>query len=264
MAKTLARTKAKKKQWYSIIAPARFDGQHVGEAHVTNPNDLVGRRLKVSMRDVTNNRRAQHIDLDLEVHKVAEDRAQTFVRGFSISPSTVKRYVRRGRTRIDDSFVARTSEDYRLRIKPIIVTHGTTVNNVQKKIRKATKQRLQKLCKNNTYDDVLDAILGFDIQKELKEDLSKLYPIRTLEIRVFRLLDNVVPDGRPVPETEEDESDDETADEAADDEAADEASAEPSGDETSEASEESSSDTDDEAAEDTTSDEAADDDSTKN
>ncbi len=183
-----ATLQAKKKEWHPIIAPDRFDNEKICESYVADSDDLEGRNVTVNMRDVTGDKRTQNMEIDFLITDVQEGKARTMVQGFKVLDGAIKRYIRKGRSRVDDSFTATTADGKRVRVKPLVVTYNRAPEEVLTKIRKRTKERIRELCEENAYEGVLDNVLNFNVQDELKEDLSELHPVRNFEIRAFRLL----------------------------------------------------------------------------
>jgi len=114
-------TKAKK-QWYQIVAPEMFRGKSLGEVILFKPESFLGKTFSVNLMNVVSDVRKQNINIFFEASGLKEGRINTKVVGYEMMPSSVKRLVRRGKNKIDLSFVCRTSDGTHVRIKPILIT----------------------------------------------------------------------------------------------------------------------------------------------
>lgn len=102
-------------------------------------------------------------------------------------PSYIRRFVRRGVIKIDDSFIITTSDKKKLRIKPTFVTRKKVKGAVETALRKEERDFLAKLCTGYSKDDLFIAIINGDIQKQLSKKLKKVYPLSFCEIREIKL-----------------------------------------------------------------------------
>jgi len=191
MAKTIkkssrASSKVKKKRWFTIVSPKILGEKPVGESYLVDPETSVGRTIKVNLMQVTGDVKNQNASVKFQISEAKENKLMTKIIGYNFSSSTIKRFVRRKMSRIDDSLVIRTKDDVLVRIKPFCLTRGKISRAVQYNMRASMKEELIGLIKETNYEDLFSNTLKYKIQKELKDKLSKVYPVRTLEIRVLK------------------------------------------------------------------------------
>ena len=177
----------KKKRWYALVAPAVFDEAIIGETPAAEEKDVVGRTIKINLMVVTNDMKKQNTNVTLEVTSVSADKAQTQLIGFEVVPSFIKRMVRAKKDRIDDSFLCETSDNKVVRMKPFCLTASQTSNRIRTLLRKVGRDFLFKNIAKTTYDELIAALVTNRVQMDLKAALSKIYPVKSCEIRVMKL-----------------------------------------------------------------------------
>lgn len=177
----------KRKKWHRVLAPKLFNEMVIGETPALEPNMLVGRTLKINMVTLTGDMKKQMFDVVFEIEKVMGDTAYTIIKRYEMSPAAVRRFVRRDRNRVDDSFICKTADNKIVRIKPFMVTFSKTSNSVLNSIRKKSSEFIARGVATMSYDDLCREIVNYSLQKALREMISKVYPLRFCDIRVLEL-----------------------------------------------------------------------------
>ena len=180
--------KRKKKSWVPMHAPKMLNDALLGETLVSDKKDVIGKVLTLNYSIFTKDMKKQNLDVLFKVISIVDDKAQTRIHGLSLTNSYVKRLVRRGKSKIEDSFTVKTNDGLNIRIKPLVITNNTVNSSLATKIRLLVKERLEKFVSSNGLDDLFETLLKQKIQKELKDELSKLYPLRYVDIRVAKVL----------------------------------------------------------------------------
>jgi len=179
--------KAVKKRWFKIVAPKLFNNRIVGEVPVTEPDSLKGRSMKTNMFTLTDNMRKQNTEVNLLIDNVQGDQAKTSMIGYRILPTSIKRLVRKGRTRIDLTTKAITKDEKVVTIKILLITRNLVKGSVSRTMVTETKRILEKKISSSNFNELCETIVYGKIQKELKEKLAKTYPLRICDIREFKL-----------------------------------------------------------------------------
>jgi len=185
MAKQVLAQKKKKKKWYPIYAPKIFNNQLIGESLVASPEDLKGKYINANLSTITNDMKKQKINIKLKVTSVKDGKGHADVIGLQLIQTFVKRLIRRGRTKIDDSFTAKTKEGIKVRIKPLIITNTNCVRSTASQIRMEARKQLKETISKQPFITSVEDIINGKIQRSLKEQLSKIFPLRSVDIRVF-------------------------------------------------------------------------------
>jgi ribosomal protein S3AE len=102
-----------------------------------------------------------------------------------MSPSILKRLIRKNKRKIDDSFIATTNDGTLVKVKPMILTNYIVPKDVRRSIRLLTRYYILDLVAKGNYDDFINAILSTDIQRALKAKLDKVSPISVVLVRAF-------------------------------------------------------------------------------
>ena len=181
--KKITTTKVKKKKWYPILASKNFNELLLGESYVSDPEVLKNKFVNINMSTLTKKFRDQNINLTFKIYSVVESRARTNLIKYVILPSFLKRFVRRDKSKIADSFIAKDKIGKRIRVKPMIITHNLAAKSQQTKIRKLAKDFTKAYLQKVTFDNFVNELIKKIFQKKLREILKKVTPIKFAEIR---------------------------------------------------------------------------------
>lgn len=184
-----AAEKVKKKKWFPVLAPKLFSERVIGEIPLYESGSMLNRGLTVNMMNLTGDPKSQHINVKVRINEVKEGKGMTEILGLEIMPSSVKRLVRRDRTKIDDSVVVQTSDKKKVRIKPLLITNSIVDASVTKSIRTKVRNNLARFVARLTYEQLVEEILSYKLQKFIGNLACKITPIRTSEIRAFVLVE---------------------------------------------------------------------------
>ncbi|MBD3309987.1 hypothetical protein GF351_02095 [Candidatus Woesearchaeota archaeon] len=177
------KTKVKKKRWIKIVAPKSFNQELLGETYVLEPKQVLGRHISVNLMSLTRDPKKQNTDLTFYANQLSGEEVMTEIAGYRLSPSTIKRMVRRGKDRIDHSFVAVTSDKKRIRIKPLMITLSCTHRPARAALKKGLEKAMKSAVSKNTFEKLIHDIITFRFQRTMKDAVKKIYPLRTVEIR---------------------------------------------------------------------------------
>ena len=186
-AKAVTAPKIKKKQWVSIVAPAAQNNLVLGETYVTEPEAALGRVIHANLKNITDNMRDQSIYLTFKITQVAGKNLQTEATGYYVMPSSLKKITRRNTRRIDESFVVKTKDGQSVRIKPVIVTTHKTVRSIESALRLEMKRSFAREVVQVSFPELLQKLINHAIIATVKKKISKIYPVRALEIKIVEL-----------------------------------------------------------------------------
>ena len=186
--KKVKATKVKKKKWVAVIAPKSFNSVHIGDTHVAEDEEVLKKSLSLNLGTVLGDMRKQSYHARFDVTSVKENKAQTALVSLTMTPSGVKRLIRRGRTKIEDSFLAKLRTGQIVRIKPVIVTINTCSKPTATAIRHAIRAKLKEVLASSSIEEFIQEIIGNKIQKVLKTVAQGSHPVRSADIRTVQLL----------------------------------------------------------------------------
>ena len=183
--KTNVVLKKKKRKWVSIFAPKSFGGMELGECYLADAQELKGKRLKVSLSNIGKGKN-NSIKIIFEVDGVSEGNGTTSAIGYYILNSFSRRVVKKGRTKIHKVLKLKTKDGVEAIIKVVLSTQNKVQGQVSKSLRVGVDKEIGDVFKKNTFEKVLDSVIGYQFQKSLRKSLSKIYPVASLEIVSFK------------------------------------------------------------------------------
>jgi len=180
-------TKWKKKKWYSIVAPQVFNNQFLGETTTIEPGKVVGKSIKVNLMSLTGEVRNQNVNIRMRISGIKDGQAATEVTGYTLSPSFIKRVVRRKQSRLDDLCAVKTKDSKNLILKPMIITRNKANRSEIAALRVAAMQELRKSAAESNYDDFIKLLVHYRLQLDMRKKLSKIFPLKTFEVKKLDL-----------------------------------------------------------------------------
>lgn len=180
-------TKIIRKRWVPILAPKLFHERVIGESYVADPEQLKGRSVFVNMMVLTGDPKKQQVQVQFSISDVKEGKGYAAFKGYAYSPNSIKRLARRGRDKVDDSFLCKTQDNVVLRVKPIIITGSKAPRSVQGALRRTFRRKMKEIVQKETFEQVMRDVLEYKLQGAIKGLLHKFFPVRVLDIRVLKI-----------------------------------------------------------------------------
>jgi small subunit ribosomal protein S3Ae len=176
----------KQKKNYNIIAPDSFNNQNIGSTLASEPNNLVGRVVTASAKDLTGDKTKQQFDLSFEVTEVSGDVAKTKFKKFSISSGYLRSKVRKRMTKIDyiSDF---TFGGEKTRVKVMIAAGRQASKEQRNQIAIKVKSILESH-KENKIDDIIQMIIFGKLGTEIFHSIKNICPVHRVEIQEIKLL----------------------------------------------------------------------------
>lgn len=187
-------TKIKKKRWFQIIGPNLFRGAVLGETYAVELDVMLDKTLKINLMALTNDMKQQNVNMKFQIYEIRDNKAYTKVIGYEVIPATIKRLVRRGKKRMDISFVCETSDKVKIRVKPLLITKKTMKSSVNSALRKTIEEYLKYSIKKMNYENLVSNLMAHRLQHALKNTIRKIYPLRICEIREMSIVKGVAPE----------------------------------------------------------------------
>jgi len=187
--KTRQAIKIKKKKWFTIVTPAFLGKKPIGESYLVDAEQAFGRVVEANLMNLTGDVRNQSSSMKFEITDFKDHVLNTKIISYEMSSSTIKRFVRRKMNKVDDSFTAVTKDGITIRIKPVLLTKGNVSRSIEYRLRAELKKDLIEYINKTPYVNIFDSVLKRKIQKDLKTKLTKLHPVRSVEVRVIKAVD---------------------------------------------------------------------------
>ena len=185
----LARTvkdKWRSKHWFKVRAPGLFQHVELGETAASEPEQVVGRTLEVTLPELSGGGDAAkaHIKLRFRIERVAGDGvAEARFVGHDLTSDYVRRLARRKRSKIDTSFPVTTKDGVEIIVKPVAVGEQRLQTRLRAELRHKIVSLLVDEAKLRTSGEFVREMLQGELSKILAHGLKTLYPLKKIEIR---------------------------------------------------------------------------------
>jgi small subunit ribosomal protein S3Ae len=175
-----------KKVWVDIYAPVEiFNENKIGEtpANKDDVEEIIGRSVDLNLAFVLNNFKYQNYKVIFQINKVSGLKAYTEVKEIMLYSSYIRRITRKGTSKIEDSFIVKTNDGYDVRIKPLVITRFKAHRSQKAEIRKVYRKYLEEKVSSLKYYELIEKVINYDLQNEIKTALNKIFPVSNVEIR---------------------------------------------------------------------------------
>lgn len=137
--------------------------------------------------DLTHELKGRAIELKLIV-EADENQATANPIQLKLMTFYLKRVMRKGIDYAEDSFITQC-EDYKIKIKPFMITRKRVTRKTLKGLRELAKKEIIEYTKDKSFDHIVLDIINNKLQKELSVKLKKIYPLALCEIKYFGIID---------------------------------------------------------------------------
>src|SRR3989338_3478855 len=185
--------KVKKKRWVEVVSPQLFRNEIIGEIPVFEPRTLEGKLMTVNLMTLTKDMKRQNASIKFLLTSVKGDKASTETYGYYLSPTSMRRMVRRGKEKIGFSAVYMTADNKRIRIMPVIIPVTKVKGSVAAAYRKHATNFFFTYASKVSFDEMIRDLITTKLQKELKNELKKIYPVKILEVAKLHIENKKVP-----------------------------------------------------------------------
>ncbi|MBT4823829.1 hypothetical protein HN695_03420 [Candidatus Woesearchaeota archaeon] len=183
----------KKKKWIPILSEKIYDNSIIGETPVEDPTKIIGRSTNVNMMSVSGDMKKQNISIMYKIHNHKENKFYAVPIGYKTSPAYIKRLVRRGRDRIDASFLVKTKDDIVVRVKVILLTKALVYRSSRSQLKKLLEYECGEHSVKLDFYQFFNDVLNNRFQNKTRSMLSKVYPLRTFLVKEINLEEKIDP-----------------------------------------------------------------------
>jgi len=178
MAKTVSAWKQKK--LYTIVTPENFDSQEIGHTIASDPSQVAGRTINISLEELTKDRTKQYLTLVFELIGVAGDRVNTKFKRFYVSEGYLKSKVRKGSTKLD-YMTSLNVGGATVKLKMMVLSRGRITIPQRKQIISTIVDILSRH-KGNSLDQFLQSMVFGKFSTEIYKTIKAVCPISRVEI----------------------------------------------------------------------------------
>ncbi len=122
-----------------------------------------------------------------------------------IDPDYIRRMIRRRKTRIDSVVDVTTSDNFNLRIKPLLVVDRKIISGIETKLRNKVGEFIRTKASSMPFDQFIVYMFSPQISNDIFEEIKTIYPTRKIEIRKSEILRNFKKDIENKDETQVEE-----------------------------------------------------------
>jgi small subunit ribosomal protein S3Ae len=180
---------ALKKKWYEIMSPKMFGEKVVGETLSVDPSSLIGRKVEVSLLELSNNYQRFHVKAQFQIMHVEGDRAFTKFVGHDIMRERLYRMVQRYGRRIDCVQDVTTKDGVRMRVKTVFMLIKRVGTSMKNECRAEAKSIIERIANDTKFEDFVGMIIEGILQQQVRKEVTKLYPVGNIEVRKTEVLD---------------------------------------------------------------------------
>ncbi len=174
------------KEWYRIHAPKFLGEGVIGDTPAMDANMLVGRTVESNLFELTSDASKFHVKLYFKVESVNGSEAYTKFFGQECTRDFISRIVQK-RTGIVETNDILELADGRMRIKAIAICNRPTHSNIDTKIRGKISEMLS--AEKPTIEKFVQDFISGKMQNAIRNEITKIYPIRIFEIRKAEVLE---------------------------------------------------------------------------
>jgi small subunit ribosomal protein S3Ae len=129
-----------------------------------------------------------HVLLRFRVTEVVgQDALTTFV-GHAHQSDHTRRQIRRYRGKIDDVVDVVTTDGYLVRLKPLMITERRCQTSVKQAMRAKSAEIIRACAAKSNYSKLQEAMLGGELETDIRNGVKSIYPCRNVVIRKSQLL----------------------------------------------------------------------------
>ena len=178
---------AVRKQWLKIMAPAQFGNKIIGETRASDPAQVVGRVLEVSLVELVNDLSKFYIKVKLRITDVEGDTCYTEIIGHDCMRERIYRLVQRRTTRLDAIRDIITKDGRPIRVKVVAILGRYATAKVKHAVRADIFSYIDSLS-GLEFDRIMDMVFSGEMNREIKKIAGKHYPTYAVEVRRIHTL----------------------------------------------------------------------------
>ena len=179
--------KWKKKSWYTIFSSKEFAAKEIGTTVAEKPENIVGRTVKISVRDLAGQARRQHVSIIFKIDEVKGNKAYSKAVGHAILESYMRKFVRNRNSKIQLTQLLNLHSGEKM-----LVTSVTLASRVDRKketaIRKIMAEKINEVIALGNSQKIISELVFGNIPQEIVSTAKKVAPIKRIEITKSKLI----------------------------------------------------------------------------
>jgi len=173
----------KAKSWFKVFAPDFLGKQSIGEIISSNPENVPGRVLTVSLGELIQDYSKQNVRASFRIMNVAGDAAYTQFNGHEMTKEFIRAMVKKRASRIDSTITITPLGSAReLQVTITAFTINRARLSQVHEIRAMMVKVVEDYAKEADFESFVSAMLKGDLSKKMFEACKPIFPIRRIEI----------------------------------------------------------------------------------
>lgn len=187
----------KNKVWADIRAPVYIDDKSLGRTPANDIEGVIGRSIKITLMDLTNNYKDLNYHLTFKVSAVDGHLARTEFHEYELSRDFKRAQIRNHRSKIEGIFNLRLNDGAKVRMTTFVVTPKRAAQSVKKQMRQDMHVFLEEKLAGMSFPAFVDELLNGTIKSELYPVAEDNFSIKILDVakvKVIRLPTGSIPE----------------------------------------------------------------------
>ena len=183
------RDKWKSTRWYTIRAPRHpWALKVIGETIAEDESMLIGRNYEILQNELDGDFSKMHVKVQFRISGVVGGDALTEYIGHEMLKDHIRRQVRRDRGKVDDTVDIVTEDGFYVRIKPLLISRNRIKGSQKQEMRTLAREVILKTGATTTWIDLQKSSLDGTLEAKIREEVSKIQPVRGVMIRRTQLI----------------------------------------------------------------------------
>ena len=183
------RDKWKSKRWYTIRAPRHpWAFKVIGETIAEDEAMLIGRNYEILQNELDGDFSKMHVKVQFRITSVVGGDALTEYIGHEMLKDHIRRQVRRDRGKVDDTVDIVTEDGFYVRVKPLLISRNRIKGSQKQEMRTLAREVILKTGATTTWIDLQKSSLDGTLEAKIREEVSKIQPVRGVMIRRTQLI----------------------------------------------------------------------------
>jgi len=173
----------KAKSWFKVYAPEFIGKQLIGEIVSSNPENIPGRVMTVSLGELIQDYSKQNVRASFKINEVAGDAAYTQFTGHEVAKEYVRAMVKRRATRVDSTITVAPlngAKEIQLTVTCFTINHARLAQ--AQEIRSLMVKVVEDFAKEADYESFVNGMLKGDLSKKMFDVCKPVFPIKKIEV----------------------------------------------------------------------------------
>jgi small subunit ribosomal protein S3Ae len=171
------------KRWYTVLAPAQFDRQELGETPAEEPDQVLDRTIETTLAEISDDTSENNTKLTFQIDDVGSDAAYTQFVTHELTRDYLRSLVRRGASKVEAYVTVLTADDYRMQIQPVAFTTKKADESQEKAIRRTMIDMVEDAAEERTFKELVDSVVEGRLSSAIYGEAKTIYPLRRVEVQ---------------------------------------------------------------------------------